>query len=52
LELPVDHFRRSGGESKVSGNLWGTMKAASRILFTIGRVALERTGGTGRKYLS
>src|SRR6476661_4384041 len=47
LELPVDHLRRSGGESKVSGNLWGTMKAASRILFTIGRVALERTGGTG-----
>jgi hypothetical protein len=49
LELPVDHLRRSGGESKVSGNLWGTMKAASRILVTIGRVALERTGGTGRK---
>jgi hypothetical protein len=29
--------------------LWGTMKAASRILFTIGRVALERTGGAGGK---
>ena len=25
--------------------LWATMKAASRILFTIGRVALERTDG-------
>jgi hypothetical protein len=29
--------------------LWGTMKATSRILFTIARVALERTGGTGQK---
>ncbi|MCA1567541.1 MAG: glycosyltransferase family 2 protein [Acidobacteria bacterium] len=43
LEVPVDHRRRAGGESKVSGNLRGTIRAGTRILYTVARIALERT---------
>ncbi len=42
LELPVDHRCRTGGESKVSGNLRGSFVAGSRILATLLRVAAER----------
>ena len=42
LEVPVDHRRRAGGTSKVSGTLRGTLLAGTRILATLGRVALER----------
>lgn len=42
LELPVDHRRRAGGESKVSGTLRGTFIAGSRIVATLVRVAVER----------
>ena len=42
LELPVDHRCRTGGESKVSGNLRGSFVAGSRILATLFRVAVER----------
>lgn len=42
LEVPVNHRRRAGGESKVSGTLRGTFLAAGRILTTLVRVALER----------
>jgi glycosyltransferase involved in cell wall biosynthesis len=38
LELPVDHRRRTGGKSKVSGTLIGTIRAGTRILFTLFRV--------------
>jgi glycosyltransferase involved in cell wall biosynthesis len=41
LEIPVNHRRRTGGESKVSGTLRGTFVAGSRILATLLRVALE-----------
>jgi glycosyltransferase involved in cell wall biosynthesis len=41
LELPVDYRRRSGGQSKVAGNLGGSIKAAARIVATFARVALE-----------
>ena len=41
LEIPVDHRRRVGGESKVSGTLRGTFVAGSRIIATLVRVALE-----------
>lgn len=41
LELPVAHRVRSGGVSKVSGSLEGTMRAAGRILETIAHVAWE-----------
>ncbi|HZG53920.1 MAG TPA: glycosyltransferase family 2 protein [Pyrinomonadaceae bacterium] len=43
LEVPVDHRRRAGGESKVSGNLRGTLRAGTRILYTVARIAWERT---------
>jgi glycosyltransferase involved in cell wall biosynthesis len=40
LEVPVDHRRRAGGKSKVSGNVLGTIRAAVRILLTFVRVLL------------
>ncbi|CAN5627484.1 glycosyltransferase family 2 protein [soil metagenome] len=42
LEVPVNHRRRTGGESKVSGTLRGTFLAGGRILMTLARVAMER----------
>ncbi|CAN5868206.1 glycosyltransferase family 2 protein [soil metagenome] len=42
LEVPVNHRRRAGGASKVSGTLRGTFLAAGRILTTFVRVAIER----------
>ncbi len=39
LEIPVNHRRRSGGESKVSGTLRGTFVAGARIIATLARVA-------------
>jgi hypothetical protein len=41
LELPVEHRRRLGGVSKVSGSLRGTIKASWRIGATFIRIALE-----------
>ena len=41
LELPVAYRRRAGGESKVAGNLRGSIKAGSRIIATFARVAME-----------
>src|SRR2546421_8324818 len=42
LEVPVNHRRRAGGISKVSGTLRGTLVAGTRIIATFLRVALER----------
>lgn len=42
LEVPVNHRRRTGGESKVSGTLRGTFVAGIRIVATLFRVAMER----------
>ena len=42
LEIPIDHRRRAGGTSKVSGSVRGTFLAATRITLTLARVALER----------
>jgi len=39
LEIPVDHRRRAGGESKVSGTFRGTFVAGARIVATLVRVA-------------
>jgi glycosyltransferase involved in cell wall biosynthesis len=39
LEIPVDHRARRGGQSKVSGNLTGTLSAAGRIAWTLLRLA-------------
>jgi glycosyltransferase involved in cell wall biosynthesis len=44
LEVPVNHRRRAGGTSKVSGNVRGTFLAATRIMLTFARVAFERNG--------
>src|SRR5260221_4091528 len=41
LEVPVDYRRRAGGQSKIAGTVLGSIKAASRILFTLARIALE-----------
>jgi len=45
LELPVPYRRRSGGESKVAGNLRGSVRAGSRIIATFARVAMEPARG-------
>lgn len=42
LEVPVNHRRRAGGTSKVSGTVRGTFLAAGRIAMTLARVAIER----------
>jgi hypothetical protein len=42
LEIPVPYRRRSGGVSKVAGNLRGTLRAAPRIVATFLRVAGTR----------
>jgi glycosyltransferase involved in cell wall biosynthesis len=42
LEIPVPYRRRSGGTSKVAGSLSGTLRAASRIVATIARIATDR----------
>lgn len=42
LEVPVSHRCRTGGESKVSGSLRGTLVAGIRIVATLFRVAFER----------
>ena len=41
IEMPVDHRRRAGGVSKVSGSLSGTIKASLRIGATLTRIAWE-----------
>jgi glycosyltransferase involved in cell wall biosynthesis len=42
VEVPVDYRRRAGGQSKIAGTVFGSIKAASRILFTLARIALDR----------
>jgi glycosyltransferase involved in cell wall biosynthesis len=41
LEIPIAHRRRTGGTSKVSGSLSGTIKASWRIMLTFARIACE-----------
>ncbi len=42
LELPVRHRHRRGGHSKVSGSFTGTMRAATRLVTTLVRLAASR----------
>ncbi len=42
VEIPVDYRKRIGGESKVSGDLKASMKAAVRILEVLVRVGTAR----------
>lgn len=44
LEVPIDYRQRAGGSSKISGSLKGSFLAATRILITFARLALERRG--------
>ncbi len=41
LEVPVDYRRRAGGQSKIAGTLRGSVLAATRILLTLARIAME-----------
>jgi hypothetical protein len=41
LELPMPYRRRVAGDSKVSGNWQGSLRAAWRLLITFLRIALE-----------
>ncbi len=43
LEVPVDYRRRAGGQSKIAGTARGSILAATRILATLARIALERS---------
>ena len=47
LELPVPARCRTGGSSKVSGTIGGTLRAGSRIVATFLRVARERPPAMG-----
>ena len=42
LEVPVDYRCRIGGHSKIAGTARGSILAATRILFTLARIAMER----------
>ena len=42
LEVPVDNRRRIGGQSNVSGNLQGSLKAGRQILSTFYRLVREK----------
>jgi glycosyltransferase involved in cell wall biosynthesis len=41
LEVPVDYRRRAGGQSKIAGTVRGSVLAATRILLTLARIAIE-----------
>src|SRR5689334_21548765 len=42
MEVPVDYRRRAGGHSKIAGTVRGSILAATRILVTLARIAVQR----------
>ena len=42
MEVPVDYRRRAGGHSKIAGTVRGSVLAATRILVTFARIAIQR----------
>jgi glycosyltransferase involved in cell wall biosynthesis len=40
-EVPVDYRRRAGGHSKIAGTVRGSLLAATRILITFARIAIQ-----------
>jgi glycosyltransferase involved in cell wall biosynthesis len=42
LEVPVDYRRRAGGHSKIAGTVRGSVLAATRILITLARIAIQK----------
>jgi predicted metal-dependent hydrolase len=49
LEIPVNHRRRRGGVSKVSGTFKGTILATFRIAATFFRVAFSPQKSRGKE---
>lgn len=47
VEVPIDSGPRAGGRSKISGSLTGTIRAATKMLATIGRLYWSRGERTG-----
>jgi glycosyltransferase involved in cell wall biosynthesis len=45
MEVPVDYRRRAGGHSKIAGTVRGSVLAASRILITLARLAIQKSHG-------
>lgn len=43
VEIPVRYRPRHGGRSKISGSLWGGVRAAARILWVFGRHLVATT---------
>jgi glycosyltransferase involved in cell wall biosynthesis len=42
MEVAVDYRRRAGGHSKIAGTVRGSLLAATRILITLARIAIQR----------
>jgi glycosyltransferase involved in cell wall biosynthesis len=42
MEVPVDYRRRAGGYSKIAGTVRGSILAATRILITFARIAIQK----------
>ncbi|HEX6718346.1 MAG TPA: glycosyltransferase family 2 protein [Pyrinomonadaceae bacterium] len=42
MEVPVDYRRRAGGQSKIAGSVRGSVLAATRILITLARIAIQK----------
>ena len=42
IEVPVDYRRRAGGQSKIAGTVRGSVLAATRILVTLARIAIQK----------
>jgi len=42
MEVPVDYRRRAGGHSKIAGSVRGSVLAATRILITLARLAIQK----------
>lgn len=45
IEVPVDYRRRAGGRSKIAGSVRGSVLAATRILITLLRLAIQQSRG-------
>ena len=42
LEIPVTYRMRAGGENKVSGHLWASLKAGLKMIWVVLRLRFER----------
>jgi glycosyltransferase involved in cell wall biosynthesis len=42
MEVAVDYRRRAGGHSKIAGTVRGSLLAATRILITLARIAIQK----------